>query len=243
MTTLAVTDHDTVAGLAEAMAAARALGGIEIVAGIEVSTSVAGQDIHVLGHFVDPNDAALLAFTKEQEGERRARMMRMVVNLNGMGIPIEIEEVDAVAGSANLCRPHLARALLARGVCHDMQDAFTRFLGDDAPAFSAHRHPDAAETIRLLHAAGGVATLAHPASDGIEQEAIRTLKELGLDGLEIHRADLSNLAREKYLSIAYRYALIPTGGSDFHEDGDALGKVSLAPSAFAELRARATARC
>lgn len=237
VTVLAITDHDTVNGIADAIAAARAIGGIEIIPGIEVSTAIGNTDIHVLGHFIRPDD--LRDFTATQEGERRARMERMVEKLNALGVEVSMTEVEAFAESDNLCRPHLARALVQRGVCADLQDAFTRFIGDDGPAFSAHRHPDAREAIALIHAAGGVASLAHPASDHVTREQIAELREQGLDGIEIFRADLPGPTRDLYLQIAMELKLVPTGGSDFHGPDPTLGKVSLERRYFDRLRALA----
>lgn len=230
--TLAVTDHDTVNGLADADLAARALG-MELVPGIEISTSVGATDIHILGHFIDPG--ALADFARGQERERRARMERMVEKLNALGINVRMSEVEAVAGSDNLCRPHLARVLVKRGICGDMQSAFERFLGDTAPAFSAHRHPDSAEAIRLIRSAGGVATLAHPAADNVSREQIATLKEQGLAGLEVMRVDLPSGARDLYMQYAFELDLIPTAGSDFHGPEPTLGKIGLEPRYFERL--------
>jgi 3',5'-nucleoside bisphosphate phosphatase len=241
VTTLAVTDHDTVAGVAEAVATARALGGIEIVPGIEVSTSIGATDIHVLGHFVRIDDPALVAFTAQQEGERRARMERMVAKLNELGISVTMAEVEAQAGSDNLCRPHLARVLVARGICGDMQGAFTRFIGDDGPAFSPHRHPDAREAIALIHTAGGKATLAHPAPDKVERGQIVELAGYGLDGVEIFRPETPTDVREGYHAIALDLGLAVTGGSDFHGEGNALGSIGLERRYYEALLARVTA--
>lgn len=227
VTRLSVTDHDTVGGIAAAIAAARAVGGIEVIPGIEVSTEIEGADIHILGHFIRPDDPALLASTAQQEGERRARMERMVEKLRALGIMVTMREVEAVAGSDNLCRPHLARVLVQRGVVGDMQDAFTRYLGDDAPAFSAHRHPDAREAIALIHRAGGRASLAHPAQDGITGEQIAKLAEHGLDAVEVFRPETPTDVREVYHGFAIRLGLAVTGGSDFHGEGNALGSIGL----------------
>ncbi len=241
VTRLAVTDHDTLAGLPEAIKAAQEVG-LEIIPGIEVSTSILGKDIHILGHFVRTDDPALVAFTAQQEGERRARMERMVAKLRGMGVPVSMEQVERVAGSDNLCRPHLARALVELGLCRNVQDAFSRFIGDGQPAFSPHLRPEAAEAIRILCGAGGVATLAHPACDGIDRYQIGVLKELGLGGLEVFHSDHNPSVREKYLKIARELDLVPTAGSDFHGEKVApdavLGKTSLAPENFEKLRAR-----
>lgn len=236
--TLSVTDHDTVSGIPDAIAAARAIGGIEIVPGIEISTSIDGVDIHVLGHFIRPDDPALLAFTAKQVGERRARMERMIGKLNDLGIAVTMDEVEAVAGSDNLCRPHLARVLVKRSVVSDMQSAFTRYLGDDAPAFSAHEHPDSAATIRLIHDAGGVASIAHPATDKLERAQIAALAAQGLDGVEVFRPETETTVRESFHQIALQLGLAVTGGSDFHGEGAALGSISLERRFFDALAAR-----
>ncbi len=244
VTRLAVTDHDTLGGLAEAIEAARAFG-LEVIPGIEVSTSILGKDIHVLGHFIRTDNPALVAFAAQQEGERRARMERMVGNLKVMGIPISMAQVERIAGSDNLCRPHLARALVELGICRDNQEAFSRFIGDGLPGYSPHQRPDAAEAIRIIRGAGGVATLAHPASDGVDRYQIGQLKSLGMGGLEVFHSDHNSSVRQKYLKIARELDLVPTAGSDFHGDKVApnavLGTASLAPEYFEALKARATA--
>lgn len=238
VTRLAITDHDTVAGLAEARQALAGFSGLELIAGIEISTRLGPKDLHVLGHFVDPEHPALRAFEAGQLLERRARMERMVANLGRLNIKVEMREVEAVAGSDNLCRPHLARVLVARNVVRDMQDAFTRYLGDDRPAFSAHRTPSAADAIALIHDAGGVATLAHPAADGVDRAQIASLQALGLDGLEVHRPDQAPPLHHKWLQIAGELDLVPTGGSDFHADPTALGVEAYDEESYEALRAR-----
>jgi predicted metal-dependent phosphoesterase TrpH len=237
VTHLAVTDHDTVAGLPEALAAAPP--GLEVIAGIEISTSINDVDIHVLGHFIRYDDPAIRAFAAAQEHERRARMERMVAKLQAMNLRVEMRDVEAVAKSDNLCRPHLARALVAKGICRDLQDAFAKYIGDGRPGFSAHRTPSAAEAIRLIHDAGGVASIAHPGNDGIERSHLIALRDAGLDGIEVCNGDQPANEQQKFRDLARELDLIPTAGSDFHEDGGARGKVALEPESFAALRARA----
>lgn len=240
---LAVTDHDTLGGLAQAEQAARSLGGISVIPGIEVSTEIAGADIHILGHFVRPDDARLLAYCAHQEGERRGRMERMVQKLNELGYPVQMAHVERIAGSDNLCRPHLARALVELGYCRDTQDAFSKFIGDDGPAFSAQQRLSAAEVIQLLHAAGGSATLAHPGADKIDRYQLKLLKDAGLDGLEVFHSDHNPSVREKYLKLAKELDLVPSAGSDFHGEAVSpnakLGIIGLAPEYFEALKARA----
>ena len=153
VTTLAVTDHDTVAGLAEAIAEARSNCGPEVVPGIEISTEVNGVDIHVLGHFLHFDDPALLRYTAQQGGERRRRMEGMVAKMNALGLPVTMARVEAIAQSENFCRPHLARALVELGYVKDTQDAFSRYIGDDGPAFVSQERLSAKEAIAVIRVA------------------------------------------------------------------------------------------
>ncbi|MBX5484032.1 MAG: PHP domain-containing protein [Myxococcaceae bacterium] len=242
VTTLAVTDHDTLAGLPEALETARSLGGIAIVPGIEISTEINGTDIHVLGHFVAPDDPVLLRYAEHQGGERRRRMKRMVEKLRALGYPVTLRHVEEVAGGENLCRPHLARALVSLGIVRDVQEAFRKLIGDDGPAFSPQERLPAKEAIALIHQAGGTATLAHPGVDRIDRYQIGELAKEGLDGLEALHADHVPSQREKYLKIARELDLVPTAGSDFHGEAVApdhtLGMVQLSPEQFDALRER-----
>jgi predicted metal-dependent phosphoesterase TrpH len=162
----------------------------------------------------------------------------MVANLQKLNLRIDMSDVEAAAGSDNLCRPHLARALVKKGICRDMQDAFSKYIGDDRPGFSAHRRPSARDAIRLIHDAGGVASVAHPENDGVEREQLIALRDAGLDGVEVCNGEQPLNTQQKYRDHARELGLIPTAGSDFHEDGGALGKVSLERESFEALRAR-----
>lgn len=245
VTHLAVTDHDTLGGLAEAREAA-AREGLALIPGIEVSTSIARIDIHILGHFLQTDNPELARFTGQQGDERRRRMEAMVQKLNAMGLPITMADVEAEAGSDNLCRPHLARALLKKGYCKDMQDAFERFIGDGAPAFVAQERLSAKDAIAIIHRAGGTASLAHPGVDGMERYHVGLLKDVGLDGIEIFHSDHHPSIREKYLKIAAELDLVPTAGSDFHGTNISvnhkLGTVGMDPRDFEALKARAGGR-
>ncbi|HYX91416.1 MAG TPA: PHP domain-containing protein [Myxococcaceae bacterium] len=246
ITRLAITDHDTVNGLAEAFEAARGTG-MEIIPGIELSSALGAKDIHILGHFVRPDDPALVASCAHQEGGRRRRMEKMVQRMNELGFPVRMEHVESVAGgSTNLCRPHLARAMVELGFCRHPQDAFDRFIGDGLPAFVAHERLEARDAIALVHAAGGTATLAHPGVDRIDRRQIAQLREMGLDGLEVFHSDHDPGMRERYLQIAREHGLVPTAGSDFHGERVAadrrLGTASMAVDQFLELRSRAGVR-
>lgn len=240
---LAITDHDTVAALARAEAKAAELG-MELVGGIEVSTRIDEHDIHILGHFVRRDHGPLLDYVRHQGGERRRRMERMVEKLQAMNIPVTMEQVERIGGTDNLCRPHLARALIELGKCRTMQDAFTHYIGDDGPAFAQQERLDAKQAIALIRDAGGVATLAHPSADGMDRYHIRKLRQLGMGGLEVFHPDHDEGKQRKYLKIAHECDLVPTGGSDFHGDRTAteppsFGVPAFDAQTFEKLRARA----
>jgi predicted metal-dependent phosphoesterase TrpH len=241
ITTLAVTDHDTVAGLADAGKSARELG-VELVPGIEISAYVDVREVHVLGHFVRSDDPTLLAFCAGVKIERTTRMQRMVERMASLGYPVGMDEVQAIAQGAQLCRPHLARALLARGYVTSTKDAFDRWLGDGKPGHVDREKLSAGKAIQLIHGAGGTATLAHPAVSRMGRAEIEEMKKQGLDGLEVDHSDQPPPTREKMRAISELLGLIPTAGSDFHGEKVAparvLGTASMDPGRFAALRAR-----
>ena len=243
VTVLAVTDHDTVAGLAEAAEAARAHG-VELVPGIEVSAFVLKKEVHILGHFVRPDFPELARFAERLRVEREQRMERMVEQMRKLGFPVGMEQVRALAGGAQLGRPHLARLLVERGWCLDVKEAFDRFLGAGKPAWTHRFKLEGREAIRLIHRAGGTATLAHPGSSKLERYDILLLARAGREGLEALHSDHNPSVRERYLKCAKEFDLVTTGGSDFHGEqvtpGKRPGSSTTPPENFARLRARAT---
>lgn len=243
--TLAVTDHDTVKGLARARAAADAQG-IRLVPGIEVSAIAEGREIHVLGHFVDPAEPGLASYSARLGDERSERMGRMVERMNALGFPVTFEEVERVAAGAHLGRPHLALALLARGYVTSSREAFDRFLGDGKPGWVDRLRVTAEEAIAMLHRAGGTASIAHPGSSKVSGYTLERLAKAGLDGLEVFHPDHVPSQRDAFLRQADALGLVPTAGSDYHgprvTPDRKLGMVSLDPTHFARLEARAAAR-
>ncbi|MBZ4333769.1 PHP domain-containing protein [Corallococcus sp. AS-1-12] len=242
VTVLAVTDHDTVAGLQEAKAAAAAHG-VELVPGIELSAFVYGKEAHILGHFLRPEDPDLARFADRLRDERTHRMEAMVARLRELGFPVRMEQVRKVAGDAQLGRPHLARVLVDQGWCIDVKAAFDRFLGTGRAAWVERFKLDGADAIRLIRNAGGTATLAHPGSSKMERPEIQALAKAGLSGLEVLSVDHNPAVRQKYLGLAAESDLVPTFGSDFHGEAVApdhrLGVAAMPPELFQKLRARA----
>jgi 3',5'-nucleoside bisphosphate phosphatase len=243
VTVLAVTDHDTVAGLAAAKEAAQARG-VELVPGIELSAFVHGREAHILGHFLRPDDPDISRFADRLRTEREQRMEQMVEKMRQLGFPVRMEDVYAIADRAHLGRPHLARVLVEKGWCVDTKEAFDRFLADGRPAWVDRYRLDGADAIRLIRNAGGTATLAHPGTSKMNRYEIETLAKAGLAGLEVLHSDHHPSVREKYLTLAQEFDLVPTAGSDFHGEkvapGRNLGTASMAPELLEKLRARAS---
>lgn len=241
VTVLAVTDHDTVAGLARAEAAAAAQG-VTLVNGIELSAFVHGKEVHVLGHFLDREDARLATFQDRLTGERRTRMEDMVQKMRGLGYPVSMAEVESLAAGAQLGRPHLARVLVEKGFTTSVKEAFDRWLGDGKPGCVPRFKLSAKEAIELIRGAGGVATVAHPAVSRIDKYDLTEMTDQGLGGLEVEHSDHDPGMRKRFLDFAKDLNLVPTAGSDFHGDkvapGRDLGSASMAKERFEALRER-----
>jgi predicted metal-dependent phosphoesterase TrpH len=239
---LSVTDHDTVAALERAEAAARVVG-IELVPGIEISAHLGAREVHLLGHFVDRRQPALQQMDAELGRAREERMREMIRRLAEEGVQVTMEQVQAVAQGAHLGRPHLARALVALGHCSSMQEAFQRYLGDGRPGHVPSRRISAEDAVALIHRSGGTATVAHPGVSKLQEPELGALKAAGLDGLEVFHPEHVPSQREKLLRWAERYDLVPTAGSDFHgpkvSPGRELGEESLAVERLERLRSRA----
>ncbi len=241
VTTLAVTDHDTVRGV-PACARAAAQTGVRFVPGIEITTLMARREVHVLGHFIDPNEARLAGFSDRLRGEREARMTQMIAKLVAMGIPVAMAQVKELAGDAHLARPHLARVLVELGVCKDVRDAFDRFLADGQPASVPRYEVTFAEASALIHGAGGTVTVAHPGVSKVSLMELTEWRKDGLDGLEVHHSDHPPSLREKLSEWAKELDVVETAGSDFHGKQVAaqrfLGTADMGEARFEALRAR-----
>lgn len=216
----ALTDHDTVDGLAEARAEARRHG-MELVNGVEISTRVGSLELHILGYGFDPAHPGLLDQLRNQQRARRERIPAIVAKLGSLGVPLEVEDVLAVAGSSNPGRPHVAKALLARGLVATMEEAFRAYLHSDAPSYVPKPLPSAAEAIAWIHGAGGKAVWAHPQGRSLHRPGgvallARELRAAGLDGIEVVHPSHDDPTRRRLRRLARELELVPTGGSDFH---------------------------
>ncbi|MEO2158979.1 MAG: PHP domain-containing protein [bacterium] len=217
--TLAITDHDTVAGLSEATRAATDHS-IQLIPGIEISCIASGISCHILGYFIDYRSSTLSAYTVEAIRAREERMNEMLVRLASQKINLQIEDVIKEAGPerSSLGRPHLARALVTKGYASSMTDAFDRLIGDQHPAQVAISALEANEAIRLIRDAGGVAVWAHPRLEVLDK-ILPELVAAGLRGLEVYRPKSSPQHVLNIKARATKMDLLVTGGSDWHGPG------------------------
>lgn len=214
---LAITDHDSVDGIPEAMEAGARLG-IEVIPGIEISSRLGDIEVHILGYFLDWQDPVLHRRLEEIRETRHKRNPQIIAKLNELGFPLTYEEVKAIAGGGVIGRPHIARALMEKGYVQTAKEAFERFLADGAAAYVPRELPEPPEAIALIRAARGVPVLAHPS--WLDRDRIykicEQLKNVGLMGIEVHYSTHRPDQTAQYLETARHLNLLVTGGSDFH---------------------------
>lgn len=213
---VAITDHDTTNGLLEAITAGKELG-VEVVPGIELSTTFEGKEVHVLGYYYDPTDEELIALTDRMREDRLNRLDKMIARLQEGGIAITKEEVLAEAQGA-VGRPHIARVLIRKGYVQDLPEAFDRYLGAGKLGYVPRLKVTPEDAVRLIVQAGGSPVVAHPGLVG-KDYLFDTLVPLGLVGLEAHHPDHPLEKRDHYEQLASQHGLLVTGGSDFHGAG------------------------
>jgi predicted metal-dependent phosphoesterase TrpH len=239
---LAVTDHDTVAAVADV---ARAAGdaGLICVPGIEITAVDRGRDIHVLGYFIDPGHQGLAGFLERQRAQRRRRLAEIGQRLNGLGVAIDAASLAMTTPTGrSIGRPQVAAALVAAGHATSIADAFDRYLGEGRPAFVERIGKPPVDVIQEIKRAGGLASLAHPGKVK-RDEIIPSLVAGGLDAIEVFHPDHDDTDRARYLSLARNHELLLTGGSDYHgpQSGrvSGLGRVGLPADAYEALVERA----
>jgi predicted metal-dependent phosphoesterase TrpH len=213
---IALTDHDTLGGVAEARAEGARIG-VRVASGCEFSVRITGVEMHVLGYCLPEDNLDLAAMLDKARVSRSERGIQIVAHVNRLGFSIEYAEVEKVAGGAPIGRPHIARVLIDRGVVKGFEEAFDRFLGRGRPAFVPKHLPEFEEVSTLVHRIGGITALAHP-RDRATRAVLTDLKARGLDGVEVHHPSHSPEVRGRLLAVATRLGLLPTGGSDWHGD-------------------------
>ena len=240
LATIALTDHDTLGGVAEAQQAAVGAG-LEVIAGVEINSEGVWGDLHFLGYYVDPESAPLRERLRAIRDARVERARKMLERLGQMGMMLEWEEIRALASGDSIGRPHVAQALLNRRYVQTLQEAFDRFIGLDGPAYVPRLRLTPPEVMQTVIEAGGVLVLAHPAHSGTA--TVRRIPEFvgyGLRGVEVYYPHHSSEDVEMLLGLCREHGLLATGGSDFHglgiEGGASLGSVYVPPECVERLR-------
>lgn len=219
---LAVTDHDTIGGLAEAQDAA-ARYSLAFMPGVELSVEDEGGRFHLLGYGFDPQDGHLGETLKHLRESRAKRNALMAQRMADLGLPVTMDDVRAEAGedAEVIARPHFAQALIKKGVVSSVKEAFDRYLSTGKPLYLPKEVLTPADAIQMLHAAGGVAVMAHPGLVPLSESALEARVEAlahdaGLDGIEAYYSQHTPAQTARYLALAQRLGLLVTGGSDFH---------------------------
>lgn len=242
---VALTDHDTTRGYAEAVAAVPE--GLTLVTGAELSCRLGGVSMHMLAYLFDPEEPELLAERELVRDDRVPRARGMIAKLNELGVPVTWEQVARIAGDGSVGRPHVATALVDLGVVPTVGDAFTAdWLADGGRAFVEKHETDPFEALRLIKGAGGVAVFAHPgaAKRGrtVPESAIAEMAAAGLDGIEVDHMDHEPETRARLRGLAKDLGLLTTGSSDYHGSRKTcvLGEYTTDPEVYGEITRRAT---
>ncbi|MGH2489902.1 MAG: PHP domain-containing protein [Candidatus Limnocylindria bacterium] len=234
---LALADHDTLLGVAEAVAEGERRG-VRVIPATELNTESEWGDVHVLGYFVDPQDGALEERLRWLRANRGRRIELMVEKLNALGRTVSLDRVREIARGGSLGRPHLAQALFEAGHVPTYDSAFDTLISKDSPAYVSRIGLAPLEAVALVRKHGGVPSLAHPGTVLDLERLLPQLVEAGLVGIECYYGSHTPAFTAQCLRLSVRYALVPTGGSDFHGRGDhgaELGGVFVPPECIASL--------
>jgi predicted metal-dependent phosphoesterase TrpH len=228
---IAITDHDSVGGVSEALEEAGREPGIAVIPGVEINTDLASGELHVLGYFIDYRDADLALALQKIRESRVGRAQKMVEKLRELGMLIEWSRVQDMARGESICRPHIAQALLEKGFVASEREAFDKYIGRNGPAYFGRDKIQPADAVRIVKSAGGLPVLAHPAGIKDLNDLIIDLKSAGLVGLEAYYGEYDSNTVNRMVRLAGEHGLLTTGGADYHHFGDGrevpLGKVDV----------------
>lgn len=240
LSVMALTDHDSIAGVEVALEAARGTS-LHVIPGVELSADVPQAEVHVLGYFVDWRDPPFLSMLDRFREGRYGRAEKMVRKLAALGAPVSFERVKEIAGDGAIGRPHVAQALVEAGHVFTVAEAFDRYIGRNGPAYVERFRLTPEDAVALILSAGGVPALAHPRE---VTSYVVPLVKAGMLGLEVYYGSYDDLTRAAMLQLAQEYSLVPTGGSDFHglekmAHLGRLGEAEVPPSVVDRLREKA----
>lgn len=225
---ISITDHDTVAGIEESIEIGKRYG-IEVIPGLEISSDIRDREVHILGYFINPQNKELEEYLKFFRAERIKRAARIAEKLNVLGLEIQLEDIMEVAKNSAVGRPHIAKAMVNKGLVSNYYEAFSKYIGNGCPAYERKVHVSPRSAFKIISDAGGLSFIAHPGNlpDIIMVELI----EAGLDGIEVLHPSHLPYQVKHYRGIVNEYFLLESGGSDFHggerNDLENLGKYSI----------------
>jgi predicted metal-dependent phosphoesterase TrpH len=217
---VAVTDHDSTEGLAEAFEAAAAFPGLRVVPGIELSTDVPGNEIHVLAYYIQYTDTGVQERLARFREGRVDRARKMVEKLKELGVEIEWDRVQAIAGEGAVGRPHVALAMVEKGYIKEPREAFDAYIGRNGPAYVEREKLTPAQAVELIRDWGGAAVVAHPSGIPDLDGTLEELKKAGLAGIEVYYAQYSVERIKELAATAANHGLLACGGSDYHASGN-----------------------
>ncbi len=212
---LAIADHDTVAGVAPAMKAARDYPDLKIIPAIELSSHAPGHEVHILGYFVQCDSPTLASEIKILQTSREERAKAIVAKLQGLGLYISLARVQEIAGAGSVGRPHIAQALMEKGYVTDFREVFDKYIGQGQPAYVERHKLSPEQAVDLVLHCGGIPVLAHPTTVNLD-ELLPGILAAGLMGLEVYYKDYGPDIRQELANLARRHKLVATGGTDYH---------------------------
>ncbi|MAT58897.1 MAG: PHP domain-containing protein [Melioribacteraceae bacterium] len=237
LTTISITDHDTIDAIPEAKKYGKEIG-VEVIPGLEISTDIEDKEVHLLGYFIDINDEELKKYLRFFREERFFRAKRMIKKLNDLNIDISIDDVLKIAKNSAIGRPHIAAALLEKGYINNFYEAFNKYIGDNGPAYERKIHVSAQSAVKLIADAGGLCFIAHPGH--LKESILTNLINAGIDGIEVIHPSHNDFQVKFYRGIVNQYCLLESGGSDFHGSikGDErnLGKYYISKTKFENMK-------
>ncbi len=227
---VSITDHDSLNGLEEATKVGKELN-VVVIPGLEISTDVEDREVHLLGYFIDTNNTELNKYLRFFRDERVQRAKIMINKMANLGFDITINDVLEVAKDSAVGRPHIALAMMKKGIVKDYYEAFQKYLRDDGPAYERKIHVSSQSALKLISDAGGLSFIAHPGH--LKESILLSLINSGVDGIEVNHPSHNEYQKKYYKGIVNQYCLLESGGSDFHGgmkgDDENLGKYLLDP--------------
>jgi len=216
LTTIALADHDSVDGIVPALEAAKAFPGLVVIPCVEISTDMPGGQAHILGYFIDYTSDELKSALERFRSSRQRRARGMINKLGDLGIAIDWQRVQEIAGNGSIGRPHIAQAMLEKGYITTFVEAFNKYIGYGGPAYVEREKMTPVEAVELIIRIKGLPVLAHPFTVANSESTIIELKAAGMVGIEAYYNSYTADETKRLVSLADRYSLIATGGSDYH---------------------------